>query len=141
MSTINEKIEIRELSEEEIMSLVSNILSNKERYKEEAKYILELNLETRIAGCGYVYLYGQDIQKLLGEADILILERREDYDCTLREKIVVIPKSVPVVILEEEWDDYPEAKNKLTIHVFNGEDWRSMSITVPKWFRLSDILP
>ena len=130
MST-NEKIEIKELSEEEIISLVKEILGNREKYQEEAKLILLLDdLEMRYPGCGYVYNYGYELKIIVGEADILVLKREENYDCTSREKIAVIPKTVPTALLLLEWDESPGAKNTLTIYVFSGE-WRSLSLNLP----------
>ena len=138
MSTI--EIETKELTEKEIVSLVSEILSNKEKYQQEAKYLLKLELERRISGCGYVYLFGYDF-KILGEADVVRLKYEESYDCTIHEEVVIIPKTVPTIVIEHQYDEQPATKDKLTVHVFDGESWRSMRLTVAKPIRLSDILP
>jgi hypothetical protein len=137
MSTENiEKVE--EIEEETLKRLIEEVLKNPEKYQEEAKYLLKLKLERRTQGCGYVYLYGYDF-KVLGNADIVTVNYEESYDCGVREEFVVIPKTVPTILLLFQYDDEPTRKNTLTIFVFDGSSWRSMVISVPKHFRLYDL--
>jgi hypothetical protein len=129
-------IEKRELSEEEVAELVKEIILQKEKYQPEYQYILILELETRHEGCGYVYNYFSDYAIFMGEAQRVTLDVEETYDCVTRQRVAIIPQSVPVVIIQHNHDDQPTIKDRLIIHVFDGESWKSLVINVPKHFRL-----
>jgi hypothetical protein len=127
-----------ELSEEMIAQLVREVLTQKEKYQSEVKYILLLNLETRHEGCGYVYNYFSDYAVFMGDAQIVTLDVEESHDCTARQRVAIIPQSVPTVVLQHDHDDQPSIKDKLVIYVFDGAEWKSIAISVPKHFRLYD---
>jgi hypothetical protein len=98
---------------------------------EEWRYILKLKLSERIAGCGYIYRYGWNIEVLQGEAEIVTIRRKEHYDCTVETDLLVIPKTVPTVVKLLEWDTDPEVGNTETIYIMTEWGWRSVSTKVP----------
>lgn len=129
-------VDVEKLSEEEIAELVKDVLANQEKYQGEAKYILLLNLESRHEGCGYVYNYFSEYAVFMGDAQIVNLDVEENHDCVTRERVAIIPQSVPVILLQHDHDDSPEKRDTLTIHVFDGKEWKALAINVPKYFRL-----
>jgi len=122
-----EQMEVKEIDEETLANLIKEILESPEKYQSEAKYLLTLHFERR-RGCGYVYDYDYDIATVFGEADIVTLQRNERTDCSEEEKLVVIPKTVPVVLVTTEWDESPHGRNILTIYAFDGNEWKSMAL-------------
>jgi len=128
-------VEVRELTQEELASIIKELVTEAEKYPVEARFILKLDISRRVSGCGYMYNYGQDYEVLLGEADIVILGQ-EEYDCEEREEIAIIPKTTPTVVALHEWDEHPGSKDTLTLYVFDGKAWRSMTVQVPKSFSL-----
>lgn len=127
MENVEIKEEIKELDEETLANLINDILNNKEKYQTEAKYLLTLQFERR-RGCGYVFDFDFDISVAIGEADIVTLQRNERTDCSEEEELVVIPKTVPVVLVTTEWDESPHGRNILTIYAFDGNEWKSMAL-------------
>jgi len=130
MSQLTE-LKVENLSEEEIRRLVNDILENPEKYKTEAKFILKLDISFRKGGCGYVYLYDNDYIILRGVIDEVILYRSE-FNCDVSEEVVVIPKTVPVIIMQRHHDDNPEVVDWVTVYVFTGKEWKSITFEVPK---------
>ena len=122
---------IRELTEEEVKELVNEVLQNPDRYQTEAKLLLKLEIKNRRGGCGYRYLYSTNIEILYGKADEIILSKSE-FNCDVAEDIVIIPKTVPTVILERYHDDNPEVNDYVIIHVFTLDGWKSITTKVPK---------
>jgi len=121
---------VKELTETEIRELVKSVVQNPAQYPKEAQYILVLELRGRKAGCGYTYLYGRDIVPLLGDVDIVTLERSE-FNCNVQERVAIIPRTVPAVVLITEWDETPGVPNYVAIYVFGAEGWRYTKVRVP----------
>ena len=130
MSTVQE-IEVKELTEEEIKNIVSDILKNPDKYPIEAKMLLKFRTDFRRGGCGWVYLYSNDFEVLYGEVDEVVIYRKA-FDCDVNEDVLIIPKSVPVVILQKHHDDNPEIPDRITIYVFTPDGWKSIEFPVPK---------
>ncbi|MCI4407826.1 MAG: hypothetical protein JHC26_01950 [Thermofilum sp.] len=125
-----ETYEVKELTEEQVANLIKEILNNKEKFSSEARLILTLRFERR-RGCGYIYDFDYDFSVSVGEADIVTLQRNEFSDCSIEEKIAVIPRTVPVVLITTEWDESPNGKNVLSVHLFDGSEWKATSIKLP----------
>jgi hypothetical protein len=125
------EIQTQILTEEEIKRLIDEILKNPEKYPIEAKMLLKLNVSFRKGGCGWVYRYSNDYQVLYGDVDEVEILNSE-YNCDVMREIVIIPKSVPVVILQKHHDDNPEVNDYITLHVFTGFEWRVLEFIVPK---------
>jgi hypothetical protein len=126
-----QEIEVKELSEEQIKKLVSEILSNPHKYPTEAKFVLRLRTDFRRGGCGHLYLYSNDFEVLYGEVDKVITYRRE-FDCDVSEDVVIIPKTLPTIILQKHHDDNPEVNDYITLYVFTGSEWKFIEFPVPK---------
>jgi len=125
------ELKARELTEEEIKGLVDEILQNPDRYQTEAKLILKLKTDFRRRGCGYRYLYSNDYKVLYGEVDEVVLYRSE-FNCDVSEDVAIIPKTVPVVVLQRHHDDNPDTNDYATLYVFTGSEWKSMKFPIPK---------
>jgi hypothetical protein len=115
--------------EETVKRLISEVVQNPDRYPDEAKLILILELRRRKSGCGWVYLYGEEVATLLGKVDYVTLEWSE-RDCEVHEKLAVIPKKVPSVVIVAKWDEDPEARHYVTLYVFTNQGWKSISTEV-----------
>jgi hypothetical protein len=126
-----QEIEVKELSEEQIKRLVSEILSNPHKYETEAKFLLKLKTDFRKGGCGYVYLYSYSYKVLYGDIDEVILHR-DEFDCDVSEEVLVIPKTVPVVLLYTYHDDDPNVRDYCKVLVFTGSEWKSIEFNIPK---------
>jgi len=114
-----------------VVRLINEVMQKPEEYKEEAKLILTIELHNRTSGCGYVYLYREDLEIIEGSADIVTLEKRE-YNCDVIENVAVIPKSVPVLIKVVYRDEDPEVGDYIQYYVFTPNGWRSVKVILPK---------
>ena len=118
----------RELTEEETVKLIRKVI---EEGKEEAVYILTLELRNRWSGCGYLYLYRESLEVLEGNADIVTLSRSE-FNCSEVEELAIIPKTLPVVIKVMYIDEDPEVSDTVTYYVFTSDGWKSIKVSLPK---------
>jgi hypothetical protein len=125
MST-QEVVEPTPLTPEKIKELVEKATPT------EWKYLLKLKLERRISGCGWVYKYGWDIKILHGEVEMVTLNKREHHDCTIETEMLLVPKTIPAVVLLSEWNDDPQVKDTVTTYVFTSDGWKSIETEVPK---------
>jgi hypothetical protein len=128
---ITQEIEVKELSKEQIKKLVSGILSNPHKYEDEARFILKLRTDYRRGGCGYIYLYSYSYKVLYGDVDEVLIYRSES-GCNVNEDRVIIPKTVPVVLLYTYHDDDPNVRDYCRVIVFTGSEWKSVEFNIPK---------
>jgi len=124
MSTL--ELEPRELTPEMIKELVEKASPT------DFKYLLKLRLGKRKSGCGYVYRWWSNIETLYGDAEIFKLSEIYFDECTWEEEILVIPKTVPVVIMNEFRSDEPRDTNFTEIFVFTSDGWKSVRVDIPK---------
>jgi len=129
--TQNLDIEVKYLDEETMKNLVKNILREQDKFQREANLILVLKREGRRSGCGYVYLYKNDYEVLEGEVIEVTLDYGE-YDCNWFEDVAIIPKTVPVIIVERYHNDEPEVSDYINVHVFGSDGWKGIRVFVPK---------
>jgi len=98
---------------------------------EESKYILTLELSGRYAGCGWRYLWGTEIIRLLGDVEIVELAYHDsEGECLRTARVAIIPRTVPTIIAVCRIDEDPEAGSDMTVYVFDGEGWRSMTLNL-----------
>ena len=97
----------------------------------EMKYMLVLELEGRSGGCGYVYLYNDEIDVIYGKVELVTLES-STYDCEWKERLLVIPFEVPTVVVRRYRDDNPEISDFDEFYIFTAEGWKSVRVEVPK---------
>jgi hypothetical protein len=120
------KVETKEITPEMVRELVEKASPT------EWKYLMKLKLSRRVSGCGWVYKYGWDLQTLWGNVDIVKLREKEYHDCTIESELLLIPKTVPVVVMLSEWNDDPQVKDTVTTYVFTIDGWKSVETEVPK---------
>jgi hypothetical protein len=125
------QIEVEQLDEETMKTLINNLLKEQDKFKKEANLILVIRRDGRRSGCGYVYLYKNDYEVVVGEVQEVVLNS-EERDCDWFENVAIIPLTVPVVIMEKYHDDDPQVHDYITIHVFGVDGWRSLKVFVPK---------
>jgi len=100
-----------------------------EQGKEESKLILTIDVSRRYPGCGWVYLWREYVLKLLGEVEVIELQYSDNSDmCQKDAKVAIIPLSVPIILAKYSEDDDPNASNELTIFIFDGKSWRSVTV-------------
>jgi len=97
----------------------------------EMKYMLVLELEGRSGGCGYVYLYNDEIDVIYGKAELVTLERK-NIRCEWQERLLVIPLKVPTIIIRSYRDENPEVSDYDEFYIFTSEGWKSVRVEVPK---------
>ena len=116
--------EAQALTPEQIKALVEKALREG---KEEAKMILTLERWYRQ---GPAYTDEQTIDIIYGEADMVVLEKYDEgYPYRKGEKVALIPRTVPVVVLVERYDNTvsPEVSEKW-IYVFTKEGWKRLRV-------------
>jgi hypothetical protein len=121
-----ETISERKITPEELYQLLRKASDT------ELKYLLILKREERTAGCGYIYTYSEEISVIYGDAELITLALSRPVDCLWREKILVIPRSVPAVVVKKYRDKNPEVSNRDTFYIFTSEGWKSLEVEVPK---------
>jgi hypothetical protein len=126
-----QEIEVKELTETEIRKIVEDILNNPQKYEYEAKFILRLRTDFRRGGCGWVYLYEYSYKVLYGNVDEVLIYRSE-FNCDVNEYRILIPKTVPTVVLYKYHDDDPDVRDHVVIYVFTGSEWKSVEFNIPK---------
>ena len=125
VNKMSEEITERRITPEEIEYLIRKASDT------ELKYLLILELIGRSGGCGYTYLYDEEIDVIYGKAKFVTLER-ENSGCEWRKKILVIPFEVPTIVKVSYRDDNPEVTNTDTFYIFTAEGWKSIRVEVPK---------
>jgi hypothetical protein len=114
-----------ELTPEKIKKLIENARET------EWKYMLKLKIMNRRGGCGYVYLYSEELKTVYGDAEFVELVH-DEQDCTDYEEVLVIPKTVPTVVMKIHRDENPECPNYVDIFVFTSEGWKWLTTRIPK---------
>jgi hypothetical protein len=89
----------------------------------EWKYLLKLRVERRFSGCGYRYLFDEKLKVIYGDAKILVLNEYEE-NCTETKEVLVIPMSVPTVVVFQHFDDDPTVGDYMDIYIFTDTGWK-----------------
>jgi hypothetical protein len=111
----------------QIQELVNDIISNPEKYPMEAKYLLRLQRWIRQ---GSAFDDKAVFEVAFGEVDVIVLkEWDEGYPYRKGEDVVLIPRTVPVVVVwKNYWDYGTERGTKQSIYVFTGSEWKRIDI-------------
>jgi hypothetical protein len=119
-------MEIERITPEEIKKLV-------EKANEiEMKYLLLLRVEGRTGGCGYLYTYNEEVEVIYGKAVMVTLESSRPEECLWREKILVIPFTIPTVVVKRYRDKNPQITNTDTFFILTSEGWKHLEVEIPK---------
>ena len=118
------QVQLQYLGEEELKRIVEKAVKEG---KEEAKMILILERWQRQ---GPSFVDEQTIEVVHGEVEEVVLEEfDEGYPYRKGEKVALIPRTVPVVVLVERYDNTvsPEVSEKW-IYVFTKEGWKRLRV-------------
>jgi len=117
-------IEPQELKPEQIKQLIE--LAQKEG-ETEARFILVLEEWRRQ---GESYEDKAEFSVIFGEADIVKIEDiDEGYPYRRISKYLVIPKTVPTIVLwHSKWDYDLDRGESMVVYVFTSEGWKSISV-------------
>jgi hypothetical protein len=115
------------ITSEELEKLVKEVLDHPERYPTEAKLLLVLREWQRQ---GPSYVDEQRVEIIYGEAERVILEEfDEGYPHRRGTEFVLIPRTVPVVVLVEyRTDTVNPPINELTLYVFTKDGWKKVQV-------------
>jgi hypothetical protein len=121
------EIKVRELSEEELAKLVQEVLQNPQNYPTEAKLLLRLSVWRRQ---GEAYIDDAYYDIVFGDAEsIIVKEWDAGYPYAKGKDVVLIPKSVPtIVVYEKVWDFETDRGRSITVYIFTGNNWVSVPI-------------
>ena len=113
----HKEIKPEEITPEEVGRLL-------ERAKEtEWKYLLKLSEWARQ---GSAYTDFAEYKVVYGEADEVVLERWDaGYPYAAGRDILVIPKTVPVVVL---WEHVTDERQDTRIYVFTKDGWKEVEV-------------
>jgi len=93
---------------------------------EEAKYLLKLSRWTRP---GPSFEDNGDFKVVLGEVREIPLSHRYDYPTVDETTYLIIPLTVPVIIIERHGNDYEgEYVEHTVVHVFTKDGWKSVEV-------------
>jgi len=112
--------------EEWFVNLIREIMQDPSKYEEEAKLLLKIKTWHRQGGsfidnAGYKVLWGEVEEVTISEWD-------EGYPNRCGEDIILIPKTVPTIVLYLQIEDYGERIEKTIVYVFTGKNWVSVQI-------------
>jgi len=117
-------IEVSDLKEEELASLVKDIIKNPDKYSEEAKFILVIdtyNTQGALVNCW------KDYDIILGDAKEVLLEKSSEPGppSHYETKYAIVPLSKPVVIRvqEKRYVERSEDSYSESLYIFTGEKW------------------
>jgi hypothetical protein len=118
------KIEPHELTQEQIKNLIE--LAQKEN-RVESRFILLIEEWIRQ---GTSFDDTSKFEVIYGEADLVKLEEwNEGYPYRKGTKYLVIPKTVPVIILwYHRWDYGEDRGEREIVYVFTAEGWKKISV-------------
>ena len=126
---VRELIEMYVAMAENELDIAELIKQAIEGGREEAKLILTLDVSMRYPGCGWRYLWKTEVALLLGDAEVIELQYDDnDSECRVDAKIAVIPRAVPTILAEYYEDGDPSVSNHLTLHIFDGRGWKSITV-------------
>ncbi len=117
----------QELDEEELKSLIRDILKNPDKYPEESKLILRLTEDIRPGDSFSRY---NRFEILYGDVEKIELSRIEDYPYTDATEYALIPRTNVAVLMEESYDETrnPPEEHK-TLHVFTSKKgWAKLKL-------------
>jgi len=114
-------MESKLLTESEIKELIKNASPV------ERRFLLELKLQRRVRGCGYVYLFRDVLEIPYGDAEVLELSKITE-NCLEEKEILVIPKTVPAIVVVEHHDDDPSVRKTTDVYIFDKEGWKKTTV-------------
>lgn len=119
------------MSEKELARLVKEVVEHPEKYQEEAKYLLKISTWYRQ---GSAYTDTARFEIIYGEAEtILISEWDEGYPHRRGKDYIVIPKTVPVIILWTNKYDYEsESGETIKAYIFTSEGWKEVLVSATR---------
>jgi len=120
----DEQIQPQELKPEQIKNLIE--LAEKEN-RIEGRYLLKLSTWSRQ---GSSYSDDADFDIIHGNAEyILIREWDEGYPYRKGFDYMIIPKTIPVVILwRHSWDYDLDRGESVNVYIFTTEGWKSIRV-------------
>jgi hypothetical protein len=96
----------------------------------EWKYLLRLTLSNRHGGCGYRYLFGDELEIVYGNVDIITLSDVED-NCTRTREVLIVPKTIPAIVEVYHWDEDPQVENYIEFFIFTENGWVKVVSNAP----------
>jgi len=121
-------LETKNLNQDDLKYIVNQAISEG---KEEAKLILILEIRNRDVGCGYAYLYREEIELIEGDVEMVELEDSY-FNCDEVKKYAIIPKTLPVVLKLIHVDQNPMFANYIEYHVFTIDGWKKIFVPISK---------
>jgi len=121
-------MQVEEVDFDEVMkALVKEVLEHPERYPEEAKVILTVEVWGRQGGA---FEDCQRYEVVQGEVRELILEEfDEGYPYRRGSKVALIPLTIPTIIDLYSYTDTTDPPTKRrTVYVFTSEGWKSVKV-------------
>jgi len=97
----------------------------------ETKYLLFIKEVERHQGCGWVYLYSEKLDVVMGNVETIVLDEYE-HNCDEFRELLVIPKTVPAVVALIYRDENPETHDMITFYIFTAEGWKKVTTPIPK---------
>jgi len=122
------QIQTREITEDDLKQIIENVLKEG---REESKYILILEIRNRDVGCGYIYLYKEEIELIEGNVEMVELDDLY-FNCEEVKKYAIIPKTLPVVLKLTHIDQNPTFNDYIEYHVFTIDGWKKIFVQIPK---------
>jgi hypothetical protein len=120
----DEQIQPQELKPEQIKELYEKAVKEG---RVEALYMLKLH---RWARQGTSYIDKADFEIIFGEAEeVVIHEWDEGYPYRRGVDVIIIPKTIPVVILWfHKWDYGEDRGGREIAYIFTSEGWKSVTV-------------
>jgi hypothetical protein len=120
-------LELEPLSEELLRKLAREVVENPEKYPSEARLLLLLKEWRRQ---GESYIDEQRINVIYGEAEeITIREFDEGYPYRKGAEVVIIPKTLPTIVLVRRRDNTTSPEiDEAVVYVFTVEGWKKVEV-------------
>ena len=121
------EIKVKEMDEETLRQLVTEVLKNPEKHPTEAKLILSLETWTRQ---GPSYDDFQNYEVIFGEVKEIELGLwDEGYPYRRGRKVALVPLTMPVVVMVERYADTTSpVQHRKIVFVFTKDGWKSVPV-------------
>jgi hypothetical protein len=130
-----EQIEVKTETREDIKARAIDVETIKRLLKEatpaETKYLLFIREAKRHPGCGWKYLYSEELSIVMGSVETIVLDEYE-HNCDEFREVLVIPKTIPAIVALTYRDENPEIHNTVTFYIFTAEGWKKVTTPIPK---------
>jgi len=108
-----------EMTEDEIKTIIRDVLKNPEKYQEERKFILVLTEDIRP---GNAFTRYNKFEVLYGDVKEIELSHIYDYPYTDATKYALLPLSRLVIVLEQSYDETQDTiEEHEWLHVFTSQ--------------------